>query len=269
MNYLADETKKAWNKMPTSKDTEKLGADSVKGYGEGITKNEDVYVKNPIQKLATNIVNWFHDSALKFGSPSVTMMNFGKDTIVGFNNGITAMQSSSMSVIRSYINSVVNAFTGMRNSIMSIFSNLASSIGSVMNSIASGVSSVMSNIANTIGNLKSNINNITSGISSKFNVHIPRLAQGAVIPPNNEFLAVLGDQKKGTNIESPLSTMVEAFNMANKGGSEQELALLQEQNDLLRQLLNKEFGISGDDIFRSVRNSARTYKKSTGNSAFA
>lgn len=32
---------------------------------------------------------------------------------------------------------------------------------------------------------------------------IPRLATGAVIPPNREFLAVLGDQKHGTNIEAP------------------------------------------------------------------
>lgn len=43
---------------------------------------------------------------------------------------------------------------------------------------------------------------------------IPALARGAVIPPNREFLAVLGDQKNGTNIEAPLSTMVEAFNRA-------------------------------------------------------
>lgn len=34
-------------------------------------------------------------------------------------------------------------------------------------------------------------------------VSIPRLARGAVIPPNREFLAVLGDQKHGTNIEAP------------------------------------------------------------------
>ena len=45
-------------------------------------------------------------------------------------------------------------------------------------------------------------------------VSIPRLAQGAVIPPNKEFLAVLGDQKRGTNIEAPLQTIVDAFNIA-------------------------------------------------------
>lgn len=51
-------------------------------------------------------------------------------------------------------------------------------------------------------------------------VSLPRLASGAVIPPNSEFLAVLGDQKSGTNIETPLATMVQAFKqaMAETGG---------------------------------------------------
>lgn len=39
---------------------------------------------------------------------------------------------------------------------------------------------------------------------------IPYLAQGAVIPPNAPFMAVLGDQRHGTNIEAPLSTIQEA-----------------------------------------------------------
>ena len=45
-------------------------------------------------------------------------------------------------------------------------------------------------------------------------VSLPRLASGAVIPPNREFIAVLGDQKSGTNIETPLATMVQAFKQA-------------------------------------------------------
>ena len=51
--------------------------------------------------------------------------------------------------------------------------------------------------------------------------HIPALAQGAVIPPNREFLAVLGDQKQGTNVEAPLATIEQAFRnvMAEQGNS--------------------------------------------------
>lgn len=40
---------------------------------------------------------------------------------------------------------------------------------------------------------------------------VPELAQGAVIPPNSPFLAVLGDQPSGTNIEAPLSTIKDAL----------------------------------------------------------
>lgn len=34
-------------------------------------------------------------------------------------------------------------------------------------------------------------------------VEIPRLAQGAVIPPNQQFAAILGDQTHGRNLEAP------------------------------------------------------------------
>lgn len=57
--------------------------------------------------------------------------------------------------------------------------------------------------------------------------NIPALAQGAVIPPNREFLAVLGDQRSGTNIEAPLSTIEQAVRnvLAERGGGSSEVAL--------------------------------------------
>lgn len=61
-------------------------------------------------------------------------------------------------------------------------------------------------------------------------VALPRLASGAVIPPNREFLAVLGDQKSGTNIETPLETMVQAFRQAmneSGGGGRPQTIILQ------------------------------------------
>ena len=42
-------------------------------------------------------------------------------------------------------------------------------------------------------------------------IPVPALAQGTVIPPNKPFLAWLGDQKNGTNIEAPLSTIEDAM----------------------------------------------------------
>jgi hypothetical protein len=59
-------------------------------------------------------------------------------------------------------------------------------------------------------------------------VALPRLAEGAVIPPNREFMAVLGDQKSGTNIETPLETMVQAFKRAmNESGGRSQTIILQ------------------------------------------
>ncbi|ODU56969.1 MAG: hypothetical protein ABT01_02990 [Clostridium sp. SCN 57-10] len=49
-----------------------------------------------------------------------------------------------------------------------------------------------------------------TGAPSIYSSDIPMLASGAVIPPNREFMAVLGDQKNGTNIEAPLSTIEQA-----------------------------------------------------------
>ncbi|MBQ8016386.1 MAG: hypothetical protein IJ264_09415, partial [Clostridia bacterium] len=40
---------------------------------------------------------------------------------------------------------------------------------------------------------------------------IPALAEGRVLPPNNPFLAWVGDQKSGTNVEAPLSTIEDAL----------------------------------------------------------
>jgi hypothetical protein len=50
--------------------------------------------------------------------------------------------------------------------------------------------------------------------TAAYALDIPALANGAVISPNSEFLALLGDQKSGVNIETPLSTMIDAFNAA-------------------------------------------------------
>ena len=59
---------------------------------------------------------------------------------------------------------------------------------------------------------------------------IPHLASGAVIPPNAPFMAMLGDQRHGTNIEAPLDTIKQAVREVvgtnNSGGQYQFTAQL-------------------------------------------
>lgn len=82
---------------------------------------------------------------------------------------------------------------------------------------------------------------------------VPHLASGAVIPPNAPFLAMLGDQKSGTNIEAPLSTIEEALtNVLNRRGD----------GDIVVQ-------IDGREVFRAVRRQNKDFKTRTGSSAFA
>ncbi len=62
--------------------------------------------------------------------------------------------------------------------------------------------------------------------------NVPRLATGAVIPPNREFMAVLGDQKSGTNIEAPMGTIKQGVRevMSEMGvtGGPQQITVLME-----------------------------------------
>lgn len=50
--------------------------------------------------------------------------------------------------------------------------------------------------------------------------NVPALADGAVLPPNKPFLAMVGDQRNGTNIEAPMSTIKQGVRevMSERGG---------------------------------------------------
>ena len=58
-----------------------------------------------------------------------------------------------------------------------------------------------------------------SAAPSVYSYSIPRVATGAVIPPNREFMAVLGDQKSGNNIEAPESLIRRIVREETAGGN--------------------------------------------------
>ena len=78
----------------------------------------------------------------------------------------------------------------------------AATLGIAAIAIAAGVAAVMV----AVNSAQSRANQLQQQMNS-----IPKLADGAVIAPNKPFLAMLGDQTSGTNIETPLSTMKQAF----------------------------------------------------------
>lgn len=92
-----------------------------------------------------------------------------------------------------------------------------------------------------------------------FTPQIPALAKGAVLPPNKPFLAMVGDQHSGTNVEAPLSTIQEAVRM--EIGSQ-----LQTTNELLQRILEKETDVllDGDKVGQSVSAYQRRMARAMG-----
>lgn len=113
---------------------------------------------------------------------------------------------------------IKDIFKGVWNGVLSIFEGAINSIIAAFNWLVSRLNNLLDfEVPDWVPELGG------KSIGIKFptieEVTIPRLAQGAVIPPNREFMAVLGDQKSGYNIETPLATMVQAFRQAlSEGG---------------------------------------------------
>lgn len=99
-------------------------------------------------------------------------------------------------------NGLVGIFKGIINIIISVFEGMINLVINALNLFVSALDVVVGAVGSLIGQ-DWNIPKIPT-------VSIPRLAQGAVLPPNKPFMAVVGDQKHGTNIEAPLDTIKQA-----------------------------------------------------------
>ena len=148
--------------------------------------------------------------------------------------------SNKLSNIEERITNVMNlarekwsgAWDKMKEKVTSIMESVKSTIQSAFDWIAEKVSAISEKLSSIKDSAKSVLSKGTSFVSSIFSKssyatmptlpsmpviptpHIPYLASGAVIPPNAPFLAVLGDQKRGTNVEAPLSAIEDTVNKA-------------------------------------------------------
>lgn len=87
-------------------------------------------------------------------------------------------------------------------------------------------------------------------ISHMAEASLPRLAQGAVIPPNREFLAVLGDQKQGTNYEVPDEKLRQLIREEMNGGESGEM------------VINNVLELDGEVIYRNQKKISKRHGKS-------
>lgn len=153
-------------------------------------------------------------------------LDYIKKNIIQKGNEIKSGISSFLSGVKNTWN---QAWDSLVNKVKEVFENIKNVIKSAIDWISEKISS----IKESFGNIKSTVSGFLSGdygnsarsysmcsIPSPYATNpayaalsstpIPRLATGAVIPANKEFLAVLGDQKHGTNVEAPLSTIEQA-----------------------------------------------------------
>lgn len=85
-----------------------------------------------------------------------------------------------------------------------------------LNGATAAVQSVVNSVGSALNAIKVEVPAWVPGFGGKtFGFHIPtieipKLAKGGVLPANKPFLAMVGDQKHGTNIEAPLATIQEA-----------------------------------------------------------
>lgn len=198
--------------------------------------------------VATNAKNWWHDITTgwtNFWNQVFAKFNAMRSAISG---AWTAFWGGLASGVASIWNGIVSTVTGAINSLIGLINGMLSAIGNGLN----GVINMLNRLSiDTPGwlpggmggkHLGFNISNITIP-------QIPALARGAVIPPNREFLAVLGDQSSGTNIEAPLSTIQEAVAAVMQDMQDGELAALEQVVKVLRQILEAVYGIHvGDEV---------------------
>lgn len=219
---------------------------AIQAIMDKLTELWEVVIKPIIDKTVTilkdlwnNVLKPIVDWLVSF---FVERFKFAFDTI-------KSVIQTAKEIIATVIDSIKNIFIGIIDFIIGVFTGdwkkAWEGVASVFKGIWDGIWGVAKGIINLIIGA---LNAFVAGINKiKFDVpewvpviggkqwgfnipKIPKLAQGAVIPPNREFLAVLGDQKHGTNIEAPLQTIVDAFNIAlqsnsNYGGGNTEVVL--------------------------------------------
>lgn len=129
--------------------------------------------------------------ALNFlaSNPLVLVLGLIALLVAGF---IEAYKTSE--TFRDKINSVVNAVLGF-------FEGLANGVIDAWNAIKHAMNTLHFDIPDWVPGIGGK--SFGFNFSDTAHVSLPRLAKGAVIPPNKEFLAMLGDQTRGRNIETP------------------------------------------------------------------
>lgn len=178
---------------------------------------------NAIVSVWTKVSGWFNEKIIQ------PVKNFFTGMWDGLKNGASKAWEGVKSIfskvatffgdifksawdkVKSVFNAGGKVFDGIKEGILSVFKTVVNGLITGINWVVAKPFEGLNGILDTLYNLEILGIQPFSWLTWRAPVpQIPYLAKGAVLPPNSPFLAVVGDQKRGTNVEAPLSTIQEA-----------------------------------------------------------
>lgn len=180
---------------------------------------------NTIWNIISDVAGFFMDiiSSIIQACTGVTEFLSGVFTL-DFQRALDGLEE----IGNSFANAGIALFEGAVNIIIDLINGMINGVVTGINVVINALNSIKFDVPDWVPiwggkHFGINLSPLTAPQIPKLS--IPRLATGAVIPPNREFLAVLGDQTQGTNIEAPLETIKQAFReaLAESGGSGRQM----------------------------------------------
>lgn len=194
-----------------------------------------IYLWENIQNGAQIVFDWLKEG---FEAVGEVFSNVGEGIQTLFDN-IGTTFSTVGDTISGVCTDIGDFFQGMADTVEGIWNGMWEVVKGVINTMIGGINGMIAGVEGGVNAVIGALNTLhweipdwVPGLGGKgfgFDIpkasfaRIPELANGAVIPPNNPFLAMLGDQRSGTNIEAPLDTIKQALveAMGQAGGDKQ------------------------------------------------
>jgi archaellum component FlaC len=211
----------------------KLAAEGAKQIWEGMKKTWNAIVSS-IRDAWNAFITWMQS---KNPALAAIFQTIGKLFSDQYNAWVKILKGLITFLTGIFTGDWKKAWNGVLEILKGIWNLIVGTVEGAINFIIDGINlliSALNKIQVNIPEWVPLLGGKTFGINIApvSRIELPRLASGAVIPPNREFLAVLGDQKSGTNIETPLETMLQAFRQAlnENGGSGRSITVVLEMD---------------------------------------
>ena len=188
-----------WNIIKTSTSTT---WNSIKTKVSGLWNTLKTTAKTVFDAIKTKITGIWDSIKSKTTQTWNNVTSFISDKVEAIRNAITSKFNAARDAVKSAFEGIVNFIKAPINKAISIVNNAVGMINNAIGGIESAFSFGPWSVPTPFGTKTIGFHATFPRIGT-----IPYLASGAVIPPRSEFLAVLGDQKKGNNLEAPESLL--------------------------------------------------------------